>query len=1215
MGLLSRVVDIATWLRVAPGRGWRGFQTFRTSILWWALVTRQRWWVVASFVTSTALVLLSITIAQTTATLFDDAITEATRPIGPLVWRLVVLGVIEAAVFFANLMVASRIEFNIEFDMRNRLYNHLQSASPRELDSVATGQMITRALTDLDLLQILLQLLPLIVSGVPLLLGYAVYLGSINLPLTFLVISLFPFNLYFVNKVRPRLWGLAFLGLNQQAEVTTAVDEPVRGVRVVKAFGAEDRERKRVKTAASEAYRFLISRARLEAKFDVILRPAPVVVRTLLLVVGSRFVVRGDMTIGKFVIFYSFMVQGTQIAQLLDELVALWQVCKTGAGRITQLLAISPAIAAERSTPLPEGSTGLEMRHVGVGFGDTTAIADLDLAVRPRTMTVLTGGPGSGKSTAAEVAAGLIPPTEGEVLLDGVDVRSIQPEDMHKAVHLVSEEPFLFARTVRENLTVGALAGSIDPHVRLDDEVLWAAIRAAGADEVVEQLGAGLDEPLGDRGMTLSGGQRQRLALARALVAPPRVLVLDDSLSAVNPRLEVDILRSIRAHAPETAILCISRRPGPAAIADELCSLPPAGSARKLEAPGEAVPAGLPASVYAGAASAIPYDPRLLEVIGTLKIGDDKPGLPEEQATDVTTPPALRTMLWSQRRRVLQAAGALMLFTIGVLVPDLAFGEAADYVRDGNTRATDLLGLALVGSAIAIGFGQYVFRITHAMVNQGVLYGLRRRVFERLTRLGVEYYDRELPGYVAARVVHDIDNVSRFLGNGFGSEGFYQLLSNSATFLGAMGLITYLSPTVALVVLPFALGVLLVTGGQVRIADRAFARARVRLGDVVARLQEDYAGRYVISAFGAERRARLDFETAALELRRARRWAAVVTNGYLAIVSLLLTLGIAAIYRRAGGLALAGALSVGTVVSLRFYLETAFYPIRYLGRVVQDYVKARVSMRQLAQPFGIPILPIERADARPCPPLRGGVELDSVSFTYPSTARQVLHDVSLRVEPGEVIAIVGYTGAGKSSISKLVGRIYDPDAGAVRVDGTDLREFDLTSYRRRLGIVPQDAFLFRGTVATNIAYGKPDASADEIEAAARAVGGHDTLVRMHGGYGATVEEEGRNLTAAERQLIAIARMWLVRPDILLLDEATASLDPATEEAVLDAMCSLGRTVILVTHRIAAAERANRAVVVDGGRIIESGTHAELMAVDGPYSRLWTWTGQTEPAAG
>ncbi|MDQ3107380.1 MAG: ABC transporter ATP-binding protein/permease [Actinomycetota bacterium] len=1192
-----------------PGRAWRGFRTFRGTILWWLLVTRQRKWFITNLVLSFLATGISIVVAATTARLIDKAIDQRTEALEPLVITLVVLAVVDFVVLFANLQVSARLEYQIEFDLRNRLYEQLQRATPRDLDAVATGQVITRSLSDLELLQLLLRVLPLLVAGVPVLLGYAVYLGLINLPLTLVVISLFPINGYLVNRIRPRLWGLAFLGLNQRAEVTTAIDEPVRGIRVVKAFGAEDRERARVEVVAAKAYEFVMTRVRLEARFDLLLRAAPVLVRAGLLLFGSRLVVGGSISIGEFVIFYTFLVEGTYIAQYLDELVSLWQLAKTGAGRITQLLAVAPDQVALPVTPLPEGTTGLELHRVGVGFGDTTVLADLDLAVRPASMTVLVGGPGSGKSTVASLAAGLLAPSEGDVRLDGVDLRTIDPGDMHKAVHLVTEEPFLFARTVCENLTIGALAGALEPEVRIADDVLWAALAAAGAEDVVEALGGGLDEALGDRGMTLSGGQRQRLALARALVAPPRVLVLDDALSAVNPAREVEILRSIRQHAPTTAILCITRRPGPRTLADTFVELPPAGSHRDVAAPGELEAPEV--GVFASLAASTPYDPRLVKIIGDIRLSGDRPVLDEEVAT-ADERPRLLAMLWPQRRRIAVAIACLLGLTAVGLLPEFVFGEAADYVRDGNTEATDRLALGLFAVAFAVGTFTFLFRIASAKVNQATLYGLRRRVFERLSRLGVEYYDRELPGQVSARVVHDIDVISRFLGSGFGEPGVYQLASSTGLFLGAMGIITWLSPEVALVVLPFALTVLLLTWGQIGIADRAFARSRHWLGEVVERLQEDFAGRYVIKAFGAERRAALDFESTARQLRTARRRAATVSNGYVASIQFVLALGAAMIFWRAGSLSLAGALSVGTVISLRLYLDSALRPIRLLGRLWQEYVQARVSLRQLGQPFATPVLPEVSPSAQPCPRLVGEVAFDAVAFTYPRTTTPVLHDVSFTIEPGRVVAVVGYTGAGKSSVAKLLGRFYDPTSGTVRVDGLDLRSLDLTSYRRRLGIVPQDAFLFRGTVASNISYGSEAAvSPDAVQAAAAGVGALEVLAELEGGFGAVVEEEGRNLTAAQRQLIALARMWLVEPDILVLDEATASLDEATEAAVLDAVIGLDRTTLLITHRLAVAERADEVVMVDAGRIVEQGTHADLLAAGGAYASLWTWTGQVE----
>jgi len=236
--------------------------------------------------------------------------------------------------------------------------------------------------------------------------------------------------------------------------------------------------------------------------------------------------------------------------------------------------------------------------------------------------------------------------------------------------------------------------------------------------------------------------------------------------------------------------------------------------------------------------------------------------------------------------------------------------------------------------------------------------------------------------------------------------------------------------------------------------------------------------------------------------------------------------------------------------------------------------------------------------------LSGAVELDEVDFAYPGTGREVLHGVSLAVAAGEVVAVVGPTGAGKTSVAKLLARVYDPDAGSVSVDGTDVRDLELTSYRRRLGVVPQDAFCFRGTVASNIAFGRPEATREQVEDAVRSVGGGDALRTLPQGLDSPVEEEGRNLTPVQRQLVALARAWLVGPDVLVLDEATSNLSPAREAEVLDAVTSLGRTTIVMTHRLSVAARADRVVVIEGGRVVEVGEHDHLLEAGGRYSHLW-----------
>jgi ABC-type multidrug transport system fused ATPase/permease subunit len=577
--------------------------------------------------------------------------------------------------------------------------------------------------------------------------------------------------------------------------------------------------------------------------------------------------------------------------------------------------------------------------------------------------------------------------------------------------------------------------------------------------------------------------------------------------------------------------------------------------------------------------------------------------------------PSVEDWSWRQTRRRLRALYSLarpykgrtaiaILSLLGAtavgLAPPYLVGRAVDEVRHGRTSLLVHLVIAFVLVGVFGVVFSYVQTYYTGWTGERMLADLRNHLFRHLQRLSLGFYERNRAGVIISRLTNDVEALDQLV-----TDGVTSLVQNTLTLVGTAVLLFFLDWRLALASLTVMPAMTLATAWFRKRSGRAYRSVRETLGAVTATLAEDIAGMRVLQSFTRERAARENFRDVSDAYRVSNMQTVTLSGLYFPFVDFLSSAATAVVLGYGGWLAFHGEVSIGVLVAFLGYLSNFFDPVQQLSQLYNTFLSAVAALDKITDLLDETPEVEDAPDAVQLSHITGRVTFDDVRFSY-GRGPEVLHGIDLDVPAGTTVALVGHTGAGKSTIAKLLARFYDPTEGHIAIDGADLRGVSQSSLRRQLGIVPQEGFLFAGTVAENLAFGRPDATRQEIIAATRAVGAEEFVNRLEDGYETQLGERGSRLSLGQRQLVAFARALLADPRILILDEATSSVDIGTEQTIERALRRLlhGRTAFIIAHRLSTIRDADLIVVLEHGKVVEQGTHDELLRKQGLYLSLY-----------
>jgi len=1193
----------------------------------------------------------------------DDALITRRRPLWPWLAALLAIGGVSFFVQYFRRHLSAKTSLDLQHDLRLAIHRRLHALDFAQHDRLSAGDVMSRAAGDVTLIQMFVNQVPMLAANLTLLVVSLGVMLSLS-PTLCLVIAVFvPLFIVLAVRFRDLIFPSSWNDQRLLGNLAGVVEEAVSGARVVKAFAQEKRELALLIDSARELFRSRLRTARLTARYSSTLQALPAFAQLGVLLLGGLLALHGRVSLGVFLAFSSYLIQLLAPIRLLSGMLASSQQARAGAERVLELLDLESSVVDPPNGRALEHCTGrIELERLAFGYAESELILqDVSLSIAPGERLGIVGSSGSGKTTLALLIARFYDPSSGQVRIDGHDARDYSLTSLRQQVGMVFEDSFLFSTTIGENIALGrpnATASEIE-----------AAARAAQAHGFIADLPQGYDTRVGERGATLSGGQRQRISLARAILANPKILILDDATSAMDATTEEAIHRSLEAVMRERTTVIIAHRQSTLRLATrvvvldegrivaqgtneallESCELyrrllagPDPDEATDSEAPDaqpttvdpaawpvskDGASVGRVASVESqvsfaamrsasasGAGGGGPRDlggaraafvaesPELLAQVAALPPLSGEPEVDVSMLTEPQLGFSVRKFFAPFRLSLIVALLLVVVDALTTLCAPLLIGRGVDRAIIGRSlQQLILVSAALCLVQIVSWINANAMQYQTGRTAERLLFALRTRTFAHLNWLSLDFYDRELGGRIMTRMTTDIEAFAQLL-----QQGLLTAIVSLLSCTGVLALLVLMDARLSLAA--FAILPPLVAGTLVfqRASAKAYLQARERISAANANLQESLAGVRVTQAWSQEGRALAHFAELSQGFRDARLRSLQLLSLYFPFLQLLSVVGKAATLAIGAGQIARGELSAGVLIAFLLYLDQFFTPLQQLSMVFDQGIQARVSQTRLRDLLSTPSRTPEVDSPAPLARLRGRLEFRDVRFAYSASAPEALRGVTLEIAPGEVVALVGTTGAGKSTFVKLAARFYDATAGTVSVDGLPIRDLPLRPFRAQLGYVPQDPFLFSGTIRSNIAYGRPDASNLDVELAARAVGAHDFIASLPNGYLTPVNSTAHSLSAGQRQLLCLARAELIKPAVLILDEATSNLDLQTEAEVQRAMrrVARGRTTLLIAHRLQTARVADRIVVIEDGLIAEQGSHEALVRAEGRYAKLW-----------